>query len=363
MNYFKISVLLIAISFTGSAFAQPYTDSRSVTKSFKAMPGTTVDINNKYGKVEVTTWNKDSVRIEANLSIKTSSTTKMMKLRNMISFDISATGHYILARTVFTSSGFISDLKDWAESLVSGAGEVSIDYTIKMPASLNLKITNKYGDVYTDNISGEVQISLANGGLKANDFTGITNIDLSFGDGYINSMTNGRIILSYANLSLKNTNQCSLESKSSKIDIDHAESLKMNMKRDKLNIGNVRYLTGQTYFADIWITNLSDEINIDTQFGKLTAITVDKGFSFINVRSEYTDLDFSFEHGSAFDYDLTYYKDVFLQLPKEAVKNDEKTSSTDMSMKTTFGHVGNSTSNKMLKISMAKKASLSIFLK
>lgn len=358
-------VLLGLLTMNMFVSAQTFTENKNILRSFKVYAGTILEINNKYGKIELSTWNKDSVRIEANLSIKANSTSKLMKLRNTINFDFSATSHYIVAKTVFGGSGnsVLNELRDLAESIVSGGSEVKIDYTVTTPKNINLRLTNKYGDVYADDIQGDIQIIVSNGGLKANDLSGNVSVDLAFGDGYVNKIEQGRISLSYANFSLKEAGRLTLDSKSSKPSIENVESLKIQSRRDKLHLGVVKNLLGESYFSDIYVSTLSEELNVNTKFGHLTIDNIKRQFSFVSVTSELTDMDFYFERSNTFQFDITYFKDAFVHLPKEAVKAEEKTASSDLSQRLIFGHVGSAESNSKIKIVASKKAMINLFIK
>ncbi len=369
-NYFRMKskILLVLLLLTlgyKCVSAQTYTENKNILKSYKIYSGTILEINNKYGKIELTTWNKDSVRIEANLSIKANSASKVMKLRNSINFDFSATSHFIVAKTVFggSTNSVFNELRDLAESIVSGGSEVKIDYLVTTPQNINLRLTNKYGDVYADDIQGDIQLIVSNGGLKANNISGNVSIDLAFGDGYVNKIDQGRLTLSYANFSLKEAGRLTLESKSSKLSLENVESLKIHSKRDKLHLGSVKILIAESYFSDVIVSNLVEELNINSKFGHLTLDNIKRGFSFINITSELTDMDFFFERNSTFQYDITYYKDAFIRLPKDAVKAEEKAASSDLTQKLIYGHIGSAESNSKVKIIASKKAMVNLFIK
>jgi hypothetical protein len=345
--------------------AQNYSENKNVVKRYKLYPNSTLDVNNKYGKIEIVNWDKDSAMIEAFLMIQTSNPTRMAKLRNSIDFDFSVNNHYIIAKTIFISNGnaIISGIRNLAESIVYSGDEVKIDYVVTIPKNINLRITNKYGDVYADDIEGDIKITVANGGLKANTLTGNVSVDLSFGDGTINRMSKGRVTLAYADFTLKESNQLTLDSKSSKISIENCESLKLQSRHDKLQLGSLNFLTGETDFSNIWISALTEEMNLNTKFGSISTDCIRKGFSFVNINSELTDINMFFERGSMFQYDITYFKDAFIRLPKEAVKSEEKFASGNMTLKLNYGHIGSAESSAKVKILATKKASVNLFIK
>jgi len=356
--------MLLALNVSVS-LAQIYSENKNIAKRYKVYPNSTIDISNKYGKVEIVNWEKDSVSIEATLKIQTPSSYRMTKLRNTIDFDLSDNNHYIIAKTVFLNNGnaLINGIKTIAETIAYSGDEVKIDYIVTVPKNINLHITNKYGDVYVDDIEGDIKLTVANGGLKANTLAGNVYVDLSFGDGSINKMTKGQLTLSYGDLTLKDSKQITLDSKWSKINIENCESLKVHSRHDKIQLGSLNILTGETDFTSIWIGSLTEELNLNMKYGSISTDYIRKSFSFVNINSELADLNLFFERGSTFQYDITYYKDAIVRLPKEAVKSDDKFASGNMTLKFNDGHVGSPESASKVKLLAAKKASVNLFIK
>ena len=172
--------------------AQTYSESQKITRTFLAGSETRLDLNNKYGTIPVIPWNKDSVRIDINLFIKSSSASKLEKLKRNVDFDFTDTKYYISASTVFGSRGgsFFSDLRDLGGTIIPSKNDVTIDYTVQVPPGMSVNITNKYGDIYIDDMLGNVSVNLSNGDIKANSLKGESNISLNFGNGIINELNN-----------------------------------------------------------------------------------------------------------------------------------------------------------------------------
>jgi hypothetical protein len=68
LSALTFSVLILSALMPGTlASAQGHTDMRSVSRSFPASLETTLEIQNKYGKIQVATWDKDSVVVEVDI--------------------------------------------------------------------------------------------------------------------------------------------------------------------------------------------------------------------------------------------------------------------------------------------------------
>ncbi|NJK96569.1 MAG: hypothetical protein HC905_18090, partial [Bacteroidales bacterium] len=213
---------------TAQAFPQNFSESKKYIHQFPLSAKTSVEINNKYGKIQLLTWNKDSVKVDIDFYISSSSLSRLNKLRQNINFDFSNSNTFVVVKTMFgkTQSNVIDEIKDFAEAIVSGSNEVRIDYTVYIPQSQTLKVTNKYGDIYADDLTGDVQLILSNGDLKANDLKGNTQIFLSFGNAFINQISKGRISAEYADMDIRTAGNITLESKSSKVHLEKGDVLK-----------------------------------------------------------------------------------------------------------------------------------------
>jgi hypothetical protein len=364
----KYKVLIMVVGFIMSfsqAFPQNFTDEKNYTHQFSVTSKTTLDVSNKYGKVQLLSWNKDSVKIDIHLFISSSSLTRLNKFRQNVNFDVTNSGYYVIAKTVFgkSQSTVLDELKDFADALVLGSNEVKIDYTIYLPKYLSVKVNNKYGDIYVDDLEGETQLNLSNGDLKANSFSGNAVLTISFGNAFINEFSKGRILAEYGDLNIRNADKISLETKSSKVTLQNGRNIKLQSRRDNYHIDNAAGVTGDGYFSDINIQNLSEEFNFSAKFGKVVVDNLKGTFSFVNINTEYADLDLYFEHGTSFEYDISYYKDVLIRMPKEAVETETKPINADMSQKVTYGKVGSNTANNKVKIVAPKKCYLNLYMK
>ncbi len=80
MNYKRLLGLwLIIVMSSGGTWAQTYAD--HIVRNFKISAKSTVEVYNKYGKVHIRTWDKDSVKFEVDLRIQTSNSEKLNKLK------------------------------------------------------------------------------------------------------------------------------------------------------------------------------------------------------------------------------------------------------------------------------------------
>jgi hypothetical protein len=364
MNYKKsVFLLLAALFFAMAPKAQIYT--KKITRSYKINSNTTIDIYNKYGKVHVVTWETDSVKFKVNLRIETNNETKLRKLKEDISFDFTGTDYYVVAKTRLgkKSGGLFTNILDIAETVIPSENQVTIDYLVFLPKYASFKVENKFGDIYTDDLDGNVNIILSNGNLKANNLSGNTVISISSGDGVINSIRDGKVSVSYSDFYIKEANKLNIDSRSSKINIDKVDFLKLNSRRDKLYIQSINDLYGDSYFSDFTVYKLNNELNYSFKYGDFSTGIINRFFSFININSEYTDLDLIFEKGSAYVIDITHHQDVIFNYPVQLSKIEEKVLDENEILMSTYGKIGYGSPLSKVKINAPKKCIVNIIHK
>ena len=318
---YKNSKILVALLFTAGTLvqAQTYTESQKIERSFPANSETRLELSNKYGTVHIIPWREDSVHIEIDLYVKSSSNNKLEKLLKNIDFEFANTKYYIVATTSFGNkyNTFFSDLRDISGSIIPSKNQVEINYTVHVPSGMNINISNKYGDIYVDDMKGSISINLSNGDLKANSLYGDANISLNFGNGIINELGNARMNISYADIEIRKVDQLNIESKSSYIRLQDAGILKTNSRRDKYTINRIGNLFGESWFSDIDIYRMDEEINYNPSYGNLSLDTIPSGFSFINVNTQYSDLNMHFEAGASYILEVMRHDQVVLRIPEE----------------------------------------------
>lgn len=354
------AIALLGCLVSAPVVAQEY--SRKITRSFKVNNSTTVDVFNKYGKIHIITWDKDSVRFDIDLRIKASNDSRLNKLKNNIDFDFTGTEYYVIAKTRIGSgtSGILSDLADIAGSIMPSDNRVTIDYVIMMPTHINLKLNNKFGDVYIDDLNGNLNLSLSNGELKANELSGNTVINLSSGGGVLNSIKEGKVTVSYSNLHIKNIDNLSVDSRSSTVNIEKANFLKLVSRRDKYFIQEISDLYGDSYFSDLNVLKLSGELNYSLKYGNLSIQSIERGFSFIQINSEYTDVNLIFGRGLTYEIDIMHHFDVILNYPRQLANLQTKEISKEDKQNLIYGKIGSGITSSKVKINAPRKCTINI---
>jgi hypothetical protein len=351
MDYKIIIILSLIILKFHPLSAQNDSETRSFIKTLPVGREITLEVSNKYGTIQITPWNKDSAYIRAEVKAFAKDRSKLVKMFDGITVNISGSKFIVRARTEFTSNinMLFESFKGMTSKIISYDSHVEINYYINIPDYMNLNIENKYGDVYMENNSGEFKISISNGSFKANSLGKRSSITMLFCDANINSIGSGDIDASFSDLSIGETEDLSINSISSKYDIKKAGTIRGESRRDKFFIENIGSLQGNAYFTDYKVNNVRKEISLSTRYGSVSADLIEKGFESININSSYSDISLSFDPASSYNLDIRHIN-TFLILPDKNIKSEQKALNEDKKEYITSGTVGKNPGTTKVKI-------------
>jgi hypothetical protein len=355
MNYkINISIILILL-ISSSLSAQNDFETHTFIKTVPVSTETFLEVSNKYGTIQITPWKKDSACIRAEVKAYAKDPSKIRKMFDGVKVNFTDTKYLVKAQTDFSSNinMLFESFKGMTSKIISYDSHVEINYYISIPEYLNLKIENKYGDVYMEDNSGEFAISISNGSFKANSLGKKSSVNMVFCDAKINSIASGKIDASFSEVSIGETEDLTINSISSKYEIKKAGIIRGESRRDKFYIGNINSLQGSAYFTDYRINNIVKEINLTTRYGSINADFIEKGFESVNINSGYSDLSLSFDPGSSYNLDIRHIN-AFLALPDKNTKTERKTISEDKKEYMTYGTVGKNAGTAKVKIDASR---------
>lgn len=325
-NWKSVIALLIALLLiSGLTVHAQFTETREFVRRFKIQPETRIDITNKYGRIELNTWKKDSVVIWFKMEIREKKPDKLKKTLDNLDFDFSNSQHFLIVKTQVdkSRSQIESELLKFKETMLQTNGSIRIDLVVWLPDNRQLRLENKFGDIIMGDYRGETNILLSNGKLSAGDLPGRANLNLSFADATISNLPVASIMSNYSDIIIKNSGAIRLESKSSTIEIQNSDELNINSRRDKYRIRLAEKIEAAGNFSHFRMNELQGKANMRMSFGSLDMEKVENSFSTIYIESRSTDVNLYFSPDAKFNYEITETK-TDLNLGKEMKEEDNE---------------------------------------
>ncbi len=306
-NLKLIAILCIWCLLPVMAAAQ-FTETKELKKEFKVTEQTQIEITNKYGKIDIHTWDKDSVVFEINIRVEARKLSKLEDVVDGINFDITSNENFLILRTNVdkNKNSLGKELQRFKESILKDDGNIQVDYEVWMPDSNELKIENKFGDIYIGDYHGEVSIDLSNGNLKAHNFYNHTKLNLTFADASVNSMEDGQVQSNFSELYIKKTGSINLNSKSSEFEINEIRDLEAESRRDKFRIREAEMINAKSSFSMFRIDELSDRLTLRSEYGNLDLGKATADFDNILIESKSTDISMYFNESASFNFEITH---------------------------------------------------------
>jgi len=331
-----VMILLMSFAAIYSAVGQ-YTETRQLKKAFNVTPETNIEIENKYGTIELVTWEKDSVVIQVKVYVEEKKQSKLDKSLDDIDFDFTNTPHYLVARTITdkNKSRFESELKSFKETMLQNDGSIEINYKVWLPATNSLKIENKFGDIYLGDYRGTLNIDLSNGKLKAHDLLERTTITLNFAGATINNLPDAIVNSNYSDLYVKQSGKLNLSSKSSEIELIESNSLFGNSRRDKFRIRQIGRVDLEANFSNFRISKFTDRANLRLNYGDVEVEKIETDFSDIYIDCRSTDVNLYFTPQSKFNFEIKQTKS---DLSLDPVFNVSEQNEVDAKTQTVYMH-------------------------
>lgn len=327
----KTGILLIPVLvLSGALSAQPVT--KEYHKKYTAGPGTTLNIGNKYGFVKVSTQAQNEVTIDVKVTVELPNRERAEKLISYIDVQFSEGENMISAKTVIDEK---FNFTGWGIH----SRKFSIDYTVNMPADINLTLLNRYGNTELDDIDGQVNLDIKYGNLTAGSLTRgnekpLNRLNLAYGDASINSAGWMDLIVRYAgNVEVKKCQALLLDSRYSKMGFGETSSLVGESKYDNLRIGKINNLILDAGYSDISIETLNKKLKFDGGYGALTVEQIPTGFESIETNTRYLgvklgiDTDASYSLDAKLSYGDLKFDESNFQHQRRIVENNRNETS------------------------------------
>jgi hypothetical protein len=344
-------ILLTALFISFSLAAQEA--SKEYHKEYSADKNTTLDLNNRYGDVAITGWDKDQIVIDVRVTVKHPDKSKAEKYLNQIDVQFNQDGNTISAKTVIQDN---FNFSGWSNNR-----DFKINYTVKMPFVSSLTLENRYGNTNIDELRGLVNLDIKYGGIEIEKLTRgnekpLNHVSVAYGKGNITEAGWLDVYVRCTNtLSIDKSQALLIDSKYSKLKIGETSSIVGEAKYDTYSVDKINNLVLETGYTGVNVGTLNKKLSFEGNYGSLTVDEIPAGFESIDVDVRYSGVRLGIAENASYklDAESSYggikYNEDNLKFTRRIVENnsseisgvigkDESTSST-VKAKTAYGTI------------------------
>lgn len=269
--------------------AQSAEKEKRISKSYKVNDNRLeFSVRNKFGRIQIATWDKPQIDVEVVIKVNNRSESRADKMLEQINV------------TIMESSQAIS-----FETRIEGSlnnrnnEEFEINYNVKMPSNLPLKVKNSFGDTYIANYDGPAALDIAYGNIKGEEFRGDLDLDLAFGDGDIRSARKSDLTVKYSKLEMGKVANAVINQQFSDLEIGELQDVSLDSKYGNIEFGRLNNITGKVSYSGFELDYLAKSMDLVTSYsGDFTVRRVSKGFQRINLDGKFGSFDISLENGA-----------------------------------------------------------------
>jgi hypothetical protein len=273
--------------------------SKTLKKEYDITPIGNVYLYNKYGKMDVKTWDKNRVKVTVTILVREENEEEAQRVFDAIKINFSNGSDYVKAETL------IEPLRrNW--SWWGDKSDYKINYEVYMPSTLNLNADQKYGDLYAEPISGKAKVVVKYGNFKVESVGDGSSFELGYGNGTVGKAKNAYFGVSYSKLNVSDAEEATVNSAYSGLVFGNVDLLNTTAKYDNYTITNAKNLKVACNYTKVQATNVgsinvsgsyntvsaadvSRNLDLDMRYGS-ASLGLGKGLSGVTVNTSYTDV-------------------------------------------------------------------------
>lgn len=334
---------------------------KQLKRDFGTVANGEVQISNKYGLVEIKTWEKNRVKVDVLITVNANNEEQAQTIFDRINVIFKNTSSFVMAETIINSK----KNKSWFGNWNNNNDEFSIDYRIYMPASNSLTLSNKYGDAIVQEVKGKSQIVLK---YCDYDLGGLSNanIELAYSEGAIAYVNKASLVTKYSELQMESADELKIESKYSTLKIDKVNYLDCKTSYDTYVIGTVdnfrnigkfddikintaNIINISAGYTDLLVDQLNEYLDVNTSYGDIEINELSDSFSEVLLVGKYTDFEIRVEPGTKYKLDADgNYADIEYPRAMNVVFKEDRNTST-----TVKGQVGEANNTPTIKANLS----------
>jgi hypothetical protein len=227
---------------------------RTISKSYNVGPDDRLSIENSFGNVVITTWDKNEIQVEVEIGVNAPSEEKAQQMMDLINVKDNQGGHDISFKT---DIGHMSGKDNWNKN--EGARKFYVDYKVIMPAKNPLRIENSFGKINVPNFDGSASLTSKFGEMTTGKLPNATLVHVEFGKAEIGQLNNADVILKF-----NGNSQVAGISGNSKVDVQFCSHVDITVDNAVSTLSLFQsYSTVNLKVSD----NLSAQFDVHTNFG------------------------------------------------------------------------------------------------
>lgn len=276
--------------------------SKKFAKSYDFSNDGEVNIENKYGKINLYGWDKDEISISLDITVDHKRKEDSEELLSRIKPVIRRTENYISIsyKVEEESSSLFGQLFEKANPFDADRRAITVNYKVYLPQKAELDITNKFGDVFVEDWKGVLKAHVEHGDMWLNDHLNKVNIVMEYGEVKARDIQYADIDLKNGALDMQDSRNMHINSEGSEIEIHSVNSLEIHSSKDEINITEIGSIYGTLGFSNFQLKSLEQFADLNMKVAEFTLDNIKDAQAQLTFEQESSEISLNiidFPHG------------------------------------------------------------------
>jgi hypothetical protein len=274
-----------------------YEKTKTIKKEYDVNADASLSIKNKYGNVDVISWNQNRVEIEVTITVSGNDESKVMERLSKINVNFENSRSSVSAKTDIENNS-----KSWYNS--KNKMNYQIDYKVKVPVTNSVNLNNDYGTISLNEIKGKADISCDYGKiLIGNLFHSDNSINIDYtSDSEIELMNGGTINADYSKFRVEKAKKIDLQADYTDSEFVNIEDLNFVCDYGKLVVGVGNNIDGHGDYLTIRLGKIYKNLSIEADYGGIKVERLMNGFENLHIHSDYAGIKIGLDDDIAFSF-------------------------------------------------------------
>ena len=298
---------LILIFFSLHALNAQQRVERVVNKDFKAGSDISLEVDSKFGDVEILSWDKKEVSVVATMWVESSKESNAKEILDQLDVEIGQSGNSIYVRSKHP------DKTNYGKNT-----KVQIDFSITAPSSMNMLLNSKYGSIYIEENTGQVVLNVKYGNAKIGTLSRgkekpLNEINLAYSNASVEEMGWVKMNLAYSKATIEEARAIVMISKYSGLTVEECSSFVVEGKYDNYKFAELVNFNGEMKYSNLKVDELEKKLEFKGAYSNASVKEMGENFDLILIDASRGGVKVGLHPNSSFTFKGTArYGDLYV---------------------------------------------------
>ena len=274
-----------------------YEKTKTIKKDFDVNADALLNIKNKYGNVDVISWDQNRIEIEVTITVSGNNESKVIERLSKIKVNFENSRSAVSAKTSIENNS-----KNWYNS--GNKMNYEINYKVKVPVTNSVDLNNDYGTISLNEIKGRAEINCDYGKILIGNLyhdNNSINIDYT-SDSEIELMNGGIINADYSKFRVVKAKRIELNADYTDSVFENIEELNFACDYGNIEVESVNIIDGNGDYLTMRFGTIYKRLNIRADYGGIKVNKLKKGFERVDIHTDYAGIKIGLDNDISFDF-------------------------------------------------------------